>query len=535
MKQVGIMLDMSRNGVMTVTAVEKFIDIAAAMGYTYIQLYTEDTYEVNNNPYFGYMRGAYTKEELKEMSGYATKKGLELIPCVQTLAHLRSIFRWDNYGSMCDYDDILLAGDERTYQLIEDIFATLKECFTSRRVHIGMDEAHMVGLGKYLDKHGYENRSQILLKHLEKVVDIATKYGLKPMMWSDMFFRLANNGEYYGKNVQINDEVKKLVPQNLQLVYWDYYSTEKSRYDDMIKAHKQFNNEIVFAGGVWSWTGFMPENNFSIKASRAAMKSCVENGIEDVFATMWGDNGSECSYFSLLPALLCFAEFSRGNFDMASIKEKFFSLFNIKFDDFMKIDLLNAGFGNKDNYTDPSKYMLYADVLCGFLDPTVPDGMNAYYKKTSTKLKKMATSREFGYIFEMGYRLSRVLEIKCELGIKARTLYKNGDKVGLKALADNDIKTLIKRVDEFYNAFKTLWYKENKSFGFEVQDIRLGGLKCRLTHVRQILLDCAEGKSDKIEELEIPILPYKSNGTVTEKQQLVMATWGAAVTACVLN
>ena len=46
------MLDMSRNGVMKVEKVKEFIDYLAKMGYNSLQLYTEDTFEVNNEPYF---------------------------------------------------------------------------------------------------------------------------------------------------------------------------------------------------------------------------------------------------------------------------------------------------------------------------------------------------------------------------------------------------------------------------------------------------------------------------------------------------
>ena len=45
---------------------------------------------------------------------------------------------------------VMLAGDNRTYALIEDMFRSLSACFTTRVEHIGMGEAHMVGLGKYL-------------------------------------------------------------------------------------------------------------------------------------------------------------------------------------------------------------------------------------------------------------------------------------------------------------------------------------------------------------------------------------------------
>ena len=111
-RRLATMVDCSRNAVMKPESVKRWIDLTGDMGYNALLLYTEDTYEVDNNPYFGYMRGRYTQEELKEIDAYAVSKGMELIPCIQTLAHLRSIIRWPAYKSHVDADDILLVGDE---------------------------------------------------------------------------------------------------------------------------------------------------------------------------------------------------------------------------------------------------------------------------------------------------------------------------------------------------------------------------------------------------------------------------------------
>ena len=64
----------------------------------------------------------------------------------------------------------------------------------------------------------------------------------------------------------------------------------------------------------------------------------------------------------------------------------------------------------------------------------------------------------------------------------------------------------MKRLDEFYNAFEAQWYQENKAYGFEIQDLRLGGLKQRITHIRKMLTDYVNGKTDKLEELEESVL-----------------------------
>ena len=61
----GLMLDCSRSGVMSVNATKRMIDFMEGMDYNMLMLYTEDTYEVEGQPYFGHLRGRYKKEELK--------------------------------------------------------------------------------------------------------------------------------------------------------------------------------------------------------------------------------------------------------------------------------------------------------------------------------------------------------------------------------------------------------------------------------------------------------------------------------------
>ena len=64
-RRLGVMLDMSRNGVMTVDAVKRFLNVMKKMGYNCLELYTEDTYEIEGEPFFGYLRGRYTAKEIQ--------------------------------------------------------------------------------------------------------------------------------------------------------------------------------------------------------------------------------------------------------------------------------------------------------------------------------------------------------------------------------------------------------------------------------------------------------------------------------------
>ena len=71
----GLMIDCSRNAVMNLNALKRFIRLASALGYDTLMLYTEDTYEVDGEPFFGHQRGRYSKAELKEVDKYCRENG----------------------------------------------------------------------------------------------------------------------------------------------------------------------------------------------------------------------------------------------------------------------------------------------------------------------------------------------------------------------------------------------------------------------------------------------------------------------------
>lgn len=501
----GVMLDMSRNGVMTVDALKKYVSIISKMGYDSLGLYTEDTFEVEGEEMFGYMRGAYTQAEIKEICNYAEEKGVTVYPCIQTLAHLNGIFRYYEYLKINDNTDILLIGDERTYKLIDNMFCAIKKAYKTDRVNIGMDEAHLVGLGRYLDKNGYKNRTELLVGHLKRVCEIADKYGLKPEMWSDMFFRLASGGDYYRKIEEKKaEEISEMIPRNLKLIYWDYYGKDGKKYDSMISSHKQLTDKLVFAGGAWAWSGHVPHNTFSMETVKASFPKIIKHGVKDYFLTVWGDDGKECSYFAVLPSLMFAAEYAKGNKNLKSIKEKFKEITGADFDDFMKLDI-DLIFGDKKSdvgLENPSKIALYNDAFLGTYENRAVDGGAEKYKKFAKRLKiAEKKAGEFSYIFKKTAALCKVLSIKYDLSLRTEKIYKSGDKTALKELV-KDYKKMLGYLKDFYTAFRNEWDKECKPFGFEVQDIRIGGLIKRTEHQIEKLTNYLDGRFEKIDELE---------------------------------
>lgn len=503
-KTLSFMLDCSRNAVPNMEFLKGFIDILSDLGYNELQLYMEDLYEIEGEPYFGYLRGKYNKSEIEEIDRYCITKGIELVPCIQTLAHLGRIFRWGKYASIHDFGDVLLADQDETYAFLEKEFLSISQMFSSRKINLGMDETHCLGLGQHLKKYGYENPQDIFFRHVGKVYEIARKYGFQPMMWSDMFLKFDNNGEYYHRKPLITQSAIEKVPDGITLVYWDYNKRDKRIYQGMLDAHKQLVGEnLRWAAACWSFIGFIPHNDYSLAAQKAAIPVMKKNGVQNYMLTFWGDDGAECSKNALLPAVFQFSEMVKGNFNFKDIQAKFEQYFGVSWSDFLTIDLPNQVDKQPLDVYCPSKYMLYNDYFLGIFDVTVD--MDARigdkYRKYARRLYKVAKNKKYGYLFLTAAKLCKVLEWKYELGIKTRQAYRTKDYTGMQQLIKSYV-SLEKRIQEFYDAFKAQWYQENKGYGFEVQAARIGGLLQRTKDCRERLFEWVQGKIGRIEELE---------------------------------
>lgn len=516
-RNLSFMVDCSRNAVPKRETLFDLVRHLAVLGYDTLGLYMEDTFVVERQPYFGYLRTPYTKEDIRALDGYCAMFGIELVPFIQTLAHFNTLIRHYALDYLFDVNDILMAGEERTYEFIEDLISTCASYFSTRRIHIGMDEAYMLGRGKYMDKNGAQTRFEIMSYHLKRVNEICKKYGFKPAMWSDMFFTLSMNVQY---GDELPREVFDCVPRDIELIYWDYCSTDESAYDERIRRHQAFPNEIGFAGGAWKWLGYTPDNRYAFESCAQAARACIKNGIRDYIVTGWGDNGADCSLFAILPALYYCSRFNYGDFERGEEFEKSFETFaGMSFKAFMTVDLCNRVTDHDDveEKNSANKYLLFNDILLGTLDTTLDDGTGKLYASHATALRKAKrVAGRWSYIFETQYRLALVLELKAEMGIRLRRAYKQGDK---KALADlvAEMQLLLFRIESFYRALSKQWHTENRANGFDVQDIRIGALKQRVRVAIEKVTAYLKGEERSVPELEEELLDFMGHGKEFEK------------------
>lgn len=504
----GAMVDMSRNAVMKVETVKFMMRKMALMGQNAFMLYTEDTYEIEGRPYFGYMRGRYTKEELKELDRYALALGIELIPCIQTLGHLGTMLKWACTGKYKDTDRVLLVGADETYALIGEMFDTIAECFTTKRLHVGMDETIGLGTGAYLAKNGYRLPKDIFIEHLAKVTEMATSRGFKPMMWSDMIIEMGSGSKrVYDPNAVITDEFAASVPSDMQMVFWDYYNADESFYAKNIVNHKNLGTgKTMFGGGIWTWSSHCPLFSRSLGFTLPALDACKKGGVTEVIATIW-HNGAEASLITALAGLAWYADYGyKGEYNEESVKECFAFGVGEDYDSFMALQDPERPDGGKLSL---SRSFLYNDPLVGLVDAHLKNfNFDEYYKATTARLEKLVPNdATFAPAFDVITKLSSLLENKSSFGTRAKAAYDSGDKAALAALAC-ECDVMAEKIEALRGAHRDSWMKYNKAFGFEVLDIRYGGIRARIDTAKYRIEAYLRGEIDHIEELEAERLRF---------------------------
>lgn len=514
----GLMLDCSRNSVFTVEKVKSLIRILARLGLNVLMLYTEDTYQVPGEPYFGAYRGAYTRHELQEIDEYALKFGIELVPCIQTLAHLHNCLKWPMGDKIKDTPDILQVGKEETYQFIEELLKAVKDTFRTRRVHLGMDEAVQLGLGNYLKENGYKKSSLLMKEHCTRVLAICKKLGLQPMIWSDMYITSNSGCSYYEVPEGVDCSTWEKPEPDLGLVYWDYYNTDSKVYEKMLQVHWQLSGHIAFAGGCWIWNGIAPDYSRSFECTQAALSMCKKYHVQEVFCTGWMDNGAETPVDTVIPGAALFAHLGfHKEFDQREFEEEFYEAVGGRLEDFMKLDKFDRLFlGDAPNLSseNPSKYLLYQDPLLGIFDYHLKNiDAGKYYRELTKEMEEVVkTSPGYNMLFTYYYYLAKVLSDKADLGVQIKTAYDRHDLPALDQICDKTIPELTGLVEKMQETREELWMSDSKPFGYELLDLRLGGIIIRLKSCRRRLKQYLSGAVSILEELEGERLPYFPEG-----------------------
>lgn len=265
--------------------------------------------------------GFYTQEDIKEIVAYASARGITVIPEIEMPAHAMSaIAAYPELschkrpigvpsGAVWPITDIYCAGQEETFDFIEEVLTEVLALFPSQYIHIGGDEAthteweHCPKCQLRMKEHQLKNVHQLQSYFIRRIDDFLTSKGRTLVGWDEiMDGGLAKNAVVMNwRGIEVGK--KALAQGNPIVLTSDCYI---DNYQGLPDYEPQANG------------GYLPLKklyNYDLEKEALADASLEKNKVLGTQANLWAEHvgSTEHSEYMLFPRLLALAEISWTN------------------------------------------------------------------------------------------------------------------------------------------------------------------------------------------------------------------------------
>lgn len=274
----GVMLDVSRDKVPTLDTLRALVDRLASLKYNQLQLYIEHTFAHAGHEEVWAASDAYTCEEMRELDTYCRERHVELVPNRNCLGHMERWLRHDRYRPLAVTSDptVEVFGrhipvptiDPRnpaSMALVRELLAEITSCFSSSRVHVGLDEPW--GLP--------DDRIAEWIDHLAAIRALPDLRGRDVLVWADV---PSNHPELIAS-----------MPAGVTVCEWGYESWHP--FAQNVRRFRDAGLAVWVCPGTSSWMSLAGRWTNARANIESAADAGRTEGAEAFLLTDWGDMG----------------------------------------------------------------------------------------------------------------------------------------------------------------------------------------------------------------------------------------------------
>jgi len=272
----GIMLDVSRGKVPTRETLEDLVDLCSRLRLNVLMLYVEHTFDFKRHPEIGKGASPLDAETMLALDVYAADRGVELIPCLQSLGHMERVLEIDRYASLAESDRLwsLSPSNPGTYALLEDLYDEFLPLFRSKRFNANCDEPFDLGRGQSAKRSPRKTPGRLFADHVQKLDQLSSQHGKQLMVWADFA---------HGHP----DELAR-INRSVVLIDWWY---EESFDADRLGKLRRKGFEVWASPGTSTWNCLFPRVANSMGNIARWSAAGKKHGATGLLNTDWGDFG----------------------------------------------------------------------------------------------------------------------------------------------------------------------------------------------------------------------------------------------------
>ena len=274
----GVMIDISRDKVPTMATLRDLIDRLASWKVNQVQLYSEHTFAYRNHPDVHATASPLTADEIRDLDAFCRARHVELVPNQNCLGHMNRWLLHDRYRPLALTPDgfvdeyhihrkamTLDPANPGSLALIQELLSELLPLFSSRRVHVGLDEAWELPrarIGEFME----------WVRTLRSLPELD---GREMLIWGDM---IAGDA----------DLIRQL-PADVTVCEWGY--DDWHPFDERTALLAESGVPFWVAPGTSSWLTVLGRVTNAVGNCRAAAAAARANGGNGYLNTDWGDQG----------------------------------------------------------------------------------------------------------------------------------------------------------------------------------------------------------------------------------------------------
>jgi hexosaminidase len=274
----GVMLDVSRDKVPTIATLTALVDRLASLKVNQVQLYSEHTFAYRDHPEVHAAASPYDAAEIRELDAFCRARHVELVPNQNCLGHMNRWLAHDRYRPLAIapdgfVDPFGIARPPMTIEptnpgslaLVRELLAELLPLFSSRRVHVGLDEAWELPASRIDDFLSWVATLRALPELDEREM----------LMWGDM--------------VSGRTDLVASLPRGVTVCEWGY--DDWYPFDERCAVLAEAGVPFWVAPGTSSWMSILGRLTNARTTCRRAAAAALTHGGSGYLNTDWGDLG----------------------------------------------------------------------------------------------------------------------------------------------------------------------------------------------------------------------------------------------------
>jgi hypothetical protein len=285
----GVMLDISRDKVPTMTTLFRLIDQLAGWKINQLQLYIEHTFAYRNHRIVWENASPLTAEEIRELDRYCKERFIDLVPNQNSFGHMERWLKHRGYQHLAEAIDgadtgwgfrwkgpfSLCPTDPASLKLLRELYAELLPNFSSMLFNVGCDETFDIGQGRSQAEATRIGKHRVYLNFIRQVNHQVCSHGLRMMFWGDVILH--------------QPELISELPKNLIALQWGYESDHP--FDDQGGKFAKAGVPFYVCPGTSSWNSIAGRTDNAMANLRLAAEAGLRHGAIGYLNTDWGDNG----------------------------------------------------------------------------------------------------------------------------------------------------------------------------------------------------------------------------------------------------